>query len=142
MKPLPASDASAGLMKFVDALAGKFVLDAPCGFGRNTIALTQNRCTVVAADRDIARLGATRTTASQAGIASSSIETICCDLSEQSWSSRGFGGQGRNYLDLPAAGYLRRHLDSGFETIAYIERRVGPMAIDAVTVSTFCRRRG
>jgi hypothetical protein len=47
-----------------------------------------------------------------------------------------FGGQGRNYLELPPAGYVKHRLAETFEISSYIERRVGPPTIDAVTVRT------
>ena len=50
-----------------------------------------------------------------------------------------FGGQGRNYLDLPKSGELRSALQ-GFDLPHYRERRVGPPEFDAVVVQAIGRK--
>lgn len=52
-----------------------------------------------------------------------------------------FGGQGGNYLDLPAAGELRGLLEPDFELLFYREKEVGPPNRRAVTVKLLGRRR-
>jgi len=175
MKPSPASSPSVGLMRFSEMLAGTLVLDAPCGYGRNSIALALCGCKVIAADHDRRRLDSMMAAAKQVGINRAEIEPVRCDLSERGWCfgngafdgvicvhfdfrtilsrlltavrSRGyvyietFGGQGRNYLDLPPAGFLKQNLSGTFDINWYGERKVGPSGIDAVAVQTFCRRR-
>lgn len=175
MKPSPAFSPSAGLMQFAQAFAGKLVLDAPCGNGRNAIALARMDCTIVGSDHDQQRLDVAASAAKQAGIASPRIALVRCDLSERGWCFRNegfdgivcvhfdfrpilgqllttvrpsgylyietFGGQGRNYLDLPPEGFVKEMLSGDFEIKSYNERRVGPAGVDAVAVQTFCRRR-
>jgi SAM-dependent methyltransferase len=174
MKPSPASAPSAGLMQFADLLVGKLVLDAPCGSGRNTVALGRYGCKLIAADRDQRRLDAMAADVTREGLNFRQVKMMRCDLSERGWCfaneafdavvcvhfdfrpifsqllaavRRGgylyietFGGQGRNYLELPSAGYVKEHLVDTFEIRSYSERKVGPQTVDAVTVRTFCRR--
>ena len=52
-----------------------------------------------------------------------------------------FGGQGRNYLDLPKAGQLHDLLSTNFHVLFYREKKVGPGGSDAVTVKLFARKR-
>ena len=174
MKPSPASSPSTGLMQFAEILAGKLILDAPCGYGRNTIALAKYECNLVGADRDRHRLTATAAAAKQTGIDSARLKLIHCDLSESGWCFgsesfdaivcvhfdfrpilmqllgavrpggylyiESFGGQGRNYLDLPPPGFLREVVSGTFTIKSYHERKVGPPGTHAVAVRTFCCR--
>jgi SAM-dependent methyltransferase len=50
-----------------------------------------------------------------------------------------FGGQGRNYVDLPKAGRLRNLLSTHFQLLRYRERRVGPRNCGAVAVKLLAR---
>jgi SAM-dependent methyltransferase len=52
-----------------------------------------------------------------------------------------FGGQGGNYLDLPAAGELRSLLEPEFELPFYREKEVGPPTHRAVSVKLLARKR-
>jgi hypothetical protein len=52
-----------------------------------------------------------------------------------------FGGQGRNYLDLPQAGQLRDQLSPQFDLPFYQERKVGPAGNGAVAVRLLARKR-
>ena len=172
MKASPTSSPSTGLMQFAKILSGKLVLDAPCGFGRNTIALAQYGCRLLAADQDQRRLDLTSAAAKETNLGG--INLVRCDLTERGWCfgtevfdavicvhfdfrpilgrllgalRRGgyayletFGGYGCNYLELPAAGYLKERLANSFEISTYIERKVRSQTIDAVTVRTFFRK--
>ena len=83
------------LVRFADQIAsfGKGpVLDAPCGSGRNAIALAMRGCTVVAVDSDRRRLmaleqvKATYTTEpARASVAMGQIFTVCADLKSELW---------------------------------------------------------
>lgn len=79
-----AHEPSAGLMKFADCLAGKLVLDAPCGFGRNSFALAGMGCTVVAVDRDMKRLGVLEKESARREFANR-ISPVCANLGTDSW---------------------------------------------------------
>lgn len=83
---------SATLLKFVDEIASSAetgpILDAPCGYGRNSVALAARGCTVIGVDNDLSRLRILETTKDkyisdatprrgQAG----QIKLICADLS-------------------------------------------------------------
>lgn len=50
-------------------------------------------------------------------------------------------GCGGNYLELPARGYVRSLLASGFDFEIYKERKVGPPDHDEVTTLTVAKRR-
>jgi SAM-dependent methyltransferase len=50
-------------------------------------------------------------------------------------------GHGGNYLALPAAGTVRRALESDFDLLFYEERRVGPFSHNAVTVKLVATKR-
>jgi SAM-dependent methyltransferase len=52
-----------------------------------------------------------------------------------------FGGQGGNYLDLPAAGQLRSILQDDFVLPLYREKEVGPPSHRAVSVKLLGRKR-
>jgi hypothetical protein len=51
------------------------------------------------------------------------------------------GGQGGNYLELPAAGRLREQLSDAFEFESYRERKVGPPETDAVSAGLLARKK-
>jgi SAM-dependent methyltransferase len=50
-------------------------------------------------------------------------------------------GCGRNYLELPPAGYVRSLLTNGFELEVYKERKVGPSTGDTVTTQVVAKRK-
>jgi SAM-dependent methyltransferase len=52
-----------------------------------------------------------------------------------------FGGQGRNYLELPKAGQLRDLLSSRFNISFYEEKKVGPIGYDAVSVKLLAQKK-
>src|ERR1017187_7703007 len=66
---------------------------------------------------------------------------------EQSLSPGGYllletvPGCGGNYLELPKANELRSALEMLFELEFYRERKVGPVACDAVTVQVLAKKR-
>jgi SAM-dependent methyltransferase len=91
---LPISP-SKTLVKFADHIAsfGKGpVVDAPCGYGRNAVALAARGCTVVAVDIDRKRLLALEQVKAayvaehvSAGVSTGQILTFCADLSAEGW---------------------------------------------------------
>jgi SAM-dependent methyltransferase len=52
-----------------------------------------------------------------------------------------FGGHGENFRQLPKAGQLRELLSTHVEFKYYKERKVGPMALDAVSVTLCAQKR-
>jgi hypothetical protein len=52
-----------------------------------------------------------------------------------------FGGQGRNFRDLPKAKQLGELLSPHTEVRYYKERKVGPSGVDSVVVTLFAQRR-
>jgi len=52
-----------------------------------------------------------------------------------------FGGQGRNWLDLPKAGQLQSRLKARFEIVTLQERAVGPVKKRSVAVRLLARKR-
>jgi SAM-dependent methyltransferase len=168
-------------MRYAAALPRGLVLDAPCGFGRNALALAVHGFTVLAADHDRGRLaslgraaGHQQSKRNNDGARRGAVLPICVDLSPHAWcfppasfdlvlcvhydfrsilpdlkSSvrpggflyiETFGGQGENYLCLPATGYLRAALADGFDIRLYAEKRVGPRSVDAVSVKIFAQK--
>jgi SAM-dependent methyltransferase len=91
---LPISP-SKTLLRFSSEIAssGKgLVLDAPCGYGRNAVALAALGCRVVAVDSDrrrLATLNQTKVTytadSASRGIPSGEILTVCADLNSKIW---------------------------------------------------------
>jgi len=91
---LPLSP-SKTLIKFVDeiALSGDGpVLDAPCGYGRNAVALAARGRTVVAVDNDRRRLavlervkGVYIAESASPGVSIGRILTVCADLEANRW---------------------------------------------------------
>jgi SAM-dependent methyltransferase len=91
---LPISP-SKTLVKFADQIAsfGKGpVVDAPCGYGRNAVALAARGCTVVAVDNDRKRLVALEQVKAayiaertSAGVSTGQIFTVCADLTAEGW---------------------------------------------------------
>jgi SAM-dependent methyltransferase len=91
---LVSPDPSKNLLRFADQIAahsGGPVLDAPCGSGRNAIALAARGCTVVGIDINRKRLLETeRLRASYIAhrtcpVTIGPILTICADLNPASW---------------------------------------------------------
>ena len=91
---LPISP-SKTLLRFAEQVAyfGRgTVLDAPCGYGRNAVALAARGCTVLAVDNDQGRLAAleqvkTAYIAERAlpGVRIGKIFTLCADLKAERW---------------------------------------------------------
>jgi SAM-dependent methyltransferase len=52
-----------------------------------------------------------------------------------------FGGQGRNYIDLPKSREFHNLLSEQFDIVFYRERKVGPPECDAVSVALLGRKR-
>ena len=81
---------SKSLMQFLDRVASSYrepILDAPCGFGRNALALAGQGYDVVAVDNDLDRLESLKKTAAknslcetQSNGSSGRIIPICADL--------------------------------------------------------------
>lgn len=81
---------SATLMKFLVRITSSYgapILDAPCGFGRNALALAARGYHVVAVDRDIDRLRLLENSAAnilhsdRPSNASGRVSSVCADLS-------------------------------------------------------------
>lgn len=181
---LPVSP-STTLIKFADEIATSTngpILDAPCGYGRNAVALAARGCAVICVDADVNRLNTLESTkaayiakAASSGVRVGRITTVCIDLlAVKRWpfaaSSMSaiicvhfpvqellpqftmslrtggylyietFGGQGKNYLDLPKKGYLHEILRQQFDIKYYKERKVGPSVSNAVAVKIFARK--
>jgi SAM-dependent methyltransferase len=91
---LPISS-SKTLLKFSSEIASSsngLVLDAPCGYGRNAVALAALGCRVVAVDNDRNRLAileetkaAYIATNAAANITPGKIFTVCADLNSNTW---------------------------------------------------------
>ena len=90
---LPISP-SKTLLRFSNEIASSkgLVLDAPCGYGRNAVALAALGCTVVAVDHDRKRLAILNQTkvayiaaSASPGISSGKILTVCADLNTRAW---------------------------------------------------------
>jgi SAM-dependent methyltransferase len=91
---LPISP-SKTLLRFaaeIESLAKGPVLDAPCGYGRNAVALASRGCTVVAVDNDRKRLAILEQTkrpyiAANAtrNITPGKIFAVCADLNSKTW---------------------------------------------------------
>lgn len=68
------------------------MVDAPCGYGRNAVALAAQGCTVIAIDNDLKRLASldqvkATYVAKQAasGVRTGQIATVCADLTAAGW---------------------------------------------------------
>jgi len=83
------------LLRFIDEItSGPLgpVLDAGCGYGRNSVALAIRGMDVIGADRDVDRLQILQHRGSQyiaaqkrAGMQSGRVQTICADLTPDRW---------------------------------------------------------
>jgi SAM-dependent methyltransferase len=178
----PSLVPSKTLMQFLGRLTSSYgepILDAPCGFGRNALALAGQGYDVVAVDNDLDRLKSLKKSAainSPRGIrstASGRLLPICADLASDRLPFGGssfsailcihypvqeiisdlcttlkdggwlyvetFGGQGRNFLELPKAGEIR-HALHGYELVFYNERLVGPTSQQAVVVGVLAQK--
>lgn len=93
-KYLPVSP-SKTLVKFAVRIASTgngLVVDAPCGSGRNAVALAARGCTVVAIDRDRKRLGILEQSkvkyiaeSASATVSSGQVHVVCADLRADAW---------------------------------------------------------
>jgi SAM-dependent methyltransferase len=91
---LPISP-SKTLLKFaveIVSLGKGPVLDAPCGCGRNAVALAARGCTVVAVDNDQKRLAILERTkrayiaeSASPNVPTGKIFTVCADLNAKTW---------------------------------------------------------
>jgi SAM-dependent methyltransferase len=83
------------LVRFADEIASfgsRLVVDAPCGFGRNAIALAARGCAVVAIDNDYRRLATLERAKADyigdqttADVRTGRIFTVCADLIAGRW---------------------------------------------------------
>ncbi|WP_366145864.1 methyltransferase domain-containing protein [Bradyrhizobium sp.] len=70
-------------MQVLDRVASSYdqpVLDAPCGFGRNALALASRGYDVIAVDNDVARLKSVEVSGALQSTGSGRIVTLCADL--------------------------------------------------------------
>jgi SAM-dependent methyltransferase len=91
----PPISPSKTLVKLADQIAssGKGpVVDAPCGYGRNAVALAARGCTVVAVDNDRKRLvsleqvkAAYIAERASTGVSTGQIFTVCANLTAKGW---------------------------------------------------------
>ena len=82
-KPSPSLAPSKLLMQVLDRVTSSYsepILDAPCGFGRNALALASHGYNVIAVDNDVARLKSVNTSAASQTNESGRIVTLCADL--------------------------------------------------------------
>jgi SAM-dependent methyltransferase len=76
------------LLDRIPLLDGATVLDAPCGFGRNAIALAAKGFAVVSADKDCDRLHSLKSAVAELESSKQTrprILPVCVDLSNKSW---------------------------------------------------------
>jgi len=93
-KHLPISP-SKTLVKFGDHIASLGegpIIDAPCGYGRNAVALAARGCTVIAIDKDLKRLAVLDrlkagyvTERASVGVSAGKILSVCADLTPEGW---------------------------------------------------------
>lgn len=135
---------------------GAKILDAPTGYGRHAHWLAKRGYAVVALDWDAARIDHARETTPKAGIEifwrvanleepsglmdGSFDAMVCIHYFSENIVARAFealkpggilifetyGGQGGNWRDLPAKGWIVKALRDRFVTIAVEEIPVGP----------------
>ena len=68
------------------------------------------------------------------------ISDLCTALKDGGWLYiETFGAQGKNYLELPKPGEIRRALQ-GYELAFYKERLVGPASQEAVVVGALAQK--
>ena len=94
-KAHPSISPSKTLVGFADqitSLHGGMVVDAPCGYGRNAIAMAMRGCTVLAIDNDRKRLAALDQVKdayvgqdAPNSIATGKIVSVCADLTPDGW---------------------------------------------------------
>lgn len=85
---MPARLAASEPSRFIEQHAMLFdpglpILDAPCGFGRNSLFLAKQGYEVVAADIDRERLGFVVSQAPYRGITGNTLKCIACDLNDE-----------------------------------------------------------
>jgi SAM-dependent methyltransferase len=168
---------SAHFIHVLDRLTSSYaepILDAPCGFGRNALALASRGYDVIAVDNDVARLKSVNASGALQVSGSGKIVTLCADLTadrlpfrDSSFSAilcihypvqkvisdlcaalkeggwlyiETFGGQGKNYLELPKLGQIPEALQ-GFELVHCTERPVGPPSQRAAVVQALAQKR-
>ena len=146
--------------------SGALILDAPCGFGRNALYLAKRGHRIVAADHDATRLDFVRSANPSLHVIQCDLNAdglpfvgggfdalLIVHFIPARWSSlltllrpggllviETMGGQGGNYLQLPAQGALRSVLGEGFDIEQYRERRVGPAGSKAVVANVVARK--
>lgn len=82
-KPSPSLTPSKLFMQVLDCVTSSYaepILDAPCGFGRNAMALASRGFDVIAVDHDCARLNSVNASAASQSSGSGRIVTLCADL--------------------------------------------------------------
>lgn len=90
--PISPSKTLVGFADQIASLHGGPVADAPCGYGRNAIALAMRGCTVVAIDNDRKRLAAIDQVKdayvgqhTPNSIGAGKIVSVCADLTPEGW---------------------------------------------------------
>jgi SAM-dependent methyltransferase len=93
--PVSPSKTLVQFAKQIGSLDKGPVLDAPCGYGRNAIALAAQGCTVIAIHNDRKRLAvldqvkeAYVAKSAPIGVHSGQILTLCADLTTERWPIR------------------------------------------------------
>jgi SAM-dependent methyltransferase len=82
-KPSPSFGPSKLLIQVLDRVTSSYggpILDAPCGFGRNAVAVASRGYDVIAVDNDVARLKSVKATGAIQSSESGRIVTLCADL--------------------------------------------------------------
>lgn len=163
-----STDTSAWIRRHANTVAtasrSKPILDVACGSGRNAFVLTQLGCDVLGIDIDTSRA----VTSERFRTRRMDLDTEPWPFREGEFGGiiqvhflrpalfplfafslmpggylliETVPGHGGNYLELPRAGALSKQLSPHFELEAYVERKVGPRGIDAVTVRALGRRK-
>jgi SAM-dependent methyltransferase len=163
LKPLPVLDAGCGFGRNAGALAlrGLDVVCADADVARLTelVTLSPSYCQQYAsADQHVGRLYplCAHLDAASWPFSDCAFSAITCihflpihllDTFRRSLIPGGFlfietfGGQGRNYVNLPRRGELRDLLRTTHDLLFYKERAVGPPDVDAVSVKLLARQR-
>lgn len=81
----PPSAPSKTLIRFLDRIASSYgapILDAPCGFGRNALPLADEDFSVIAVDKNLARLNSLQKSISEKTRAVGKVFPLCADLTK------------------------------------------------------------
>jgi SAM-dependent methyltransferase len=172
---LAASEPSRFLSQHLSRLDTSLpVLDAPSGFGRNSLFLARQGHRVVGTDIDAERVNFVAWHAKQTLRGATNLSFAVCDLRSEflPFESEAFGsvvivhfvpsdwngylavlrsggillfetmgGQGQNYLELPARGEIKSLLEPTCTILVHREHPVGPPERNAVTVRLIAQKR-